>query len=70
MYLSLAVLLTVEALNLGSFTGQAENRLLMENVAGQEATPQAREMLLKANENPDYTCTATKSCDLGCCGPL
>jgi chitinase len=70
IYLSLWLFLTVEALKLNSFSGQAENKLLMENVAGQEATPQAREMLLKANENPDYTCTATKPCDLGCCGPL
>ncbi|KNG45018.1 glycoside hydrolase family 18 protein [Stemphylium lycopersici] len=68
--LSLGLLLTAEALDLGSFGGQAELRLLMENVAGQETTPEAREMLIKANEKPDYTCTAIKSCDLGCCGPL
>lgn len=68
--LSLSLLLTTEALDLNSFGGQAEVRLLMENVAGQETTPEAREMLTKANEKPDYTCTATKSCDLGCCGPL
>ncbi|KAF2124900.1 glycoside hydrolase family 18 protein [Dothidotthia symphoricarpi CBS 119687] len=71
IYLSLGLLLTIEALNLSSFSGQAENRLLMESVAGLETTPQAREMLLKANEGPpDYTCTATNPCDLGCCGPL
>ena len=70
-YLILGLLSTVQALDLSSFAGQAKNRLLMENVAGQETTPQALEMLLTANENPpDYTCTATKPCDLGCCGPL
>lgn len=71
IYLSLGLLLTVEALDLSSFSGQANNRLLMENVAGQETTPQARELLSKANMAPaDYTCTATKPCNLGCCGPL
>jgi chitinase len=69
--LSLGLLSTVEALDLSSFAGQAEVKVLFENVAGKEATPQARELLAQANENPpDYTCTATKPCDLGCCGPL
>jgi chitinase len=69
--LSLGLLSTVEALDLSSFAGQAEVKVLLENVAGKEATPQARELLAQANENPpDYTCTATKPCDLGCCGPL
>ena len=69
--ISLSLFLTAGALNLSSFAGQAKNRLLMENVAGLEYTPQAREMLIEANEGPpDYTCTATKPCDLGCCGPL
>jgi chitinase len=69
--LGLGLLMTVEALDLSSFAGQAENKLLIENVAGQETTPQAREMLMKANDGPpDYTCTATKPCNLGCCGPL
>ncbi|KAF7672440.1 glycoside hydrolase family 18 protein [Alternaria burnsii] len=71
LYLGLSLLSTVQALNLGSFGGQAETKLLLESVAGMETTPQAREMLLRATNNqPDYTCTATKSCDLGCCGPL
>lgn len=66
----LGFLLVVDAIDLSTFTGQAEMKLLVENVAGQEATPQAREMLLQAEDKPDYTCTATKRCDLGCCGPL
>jgi chitinase len=69
--LSLGLLSTVEALDLSSFAGQAEVKVLLENVAGKEATPPAGELLAQANENPpDYTCTATKPCDLGCCGPL
>jgi chitinase len=69
--LGLSLLSTVEALDLNTFAGQAEVKVLLENVAGKEATPQAREWLTAANENPpDYTCTATKGCDLGCCGPL
>lgn len=69
--LGLCLLMTVEALDLSSFSGQAETKLLMESVTGIESTPQARQMLIQANENkPDYTCTATKPCDLGCCGPL
>ena len=71
LYLGLSLLSTVQALNLGSFGGQAETKLLLESVAGMETTPQAREMLLRAiNNQPDYTCTATKPCNLGCCGPL
>jgi chitinase len=71
IYLFLGILITIEALDLSSFAGQAEIKLLIENVAGQETTPQAREMLIKANEDPpDYTCTAKKPCNLGCCGPL
>jgi chitinase len=67
----LGLLLTVEALDMSSFAGQAETKLLVENVAGMESTPQARQMLVQANDDPpDYTCTATKGCDLGCCGPL
>lgn len=38
----LGFLLVVDAIDLSTFTGQAEMKLLVENVAGQEATPQAR----------------------------
>jgi chitinase len=69
--LGLGLMLTVEALDLSSFSGQASTKLLIESVVGIETTPQAREMLLQVKEDsPDYTCTATKRCDLGCCGPL
>jgi chitinase len=69
--LGFGLLFTVEALDMNSFAGQAETKLLMESVAGMETTPQAGEMLIQAaNDPPDYTCTATKGCDLGCCGPL
>ena len=69
--LGLVLFLNVNAIDLSTFSGQAETKLLMESVAGQETTTKAREMLLKAADDPpDYTCTATKRCDLGCCGPL
>lgn len=66
----LGLLLTVEAIDMSTFAGQAETRLLLESVVGMETTAEAGEMLLRAKEEPDYTCTATKRCNLGCCGPL
>ena len=68
--IGIGILSTVNALNLSTFSGQAGMRVLMEDVAGQETSMQAKEMLVKANDKPDYTCTANKRCALGCCGPL
>ena len=69
--LGLSLLSAVHALRLDTFGGQAESKLLMERIVGRESTPAARQMLLQANnDEPDYTCSATKPCKLGCCGPL
>jgi hypothetical protein len=71
LWLSLVFASAAQSLSLDSFGGQAEKKLLMENVVG-ESEPQQRTMLMQANndEEKDYTCSKTKLCKLGCCGPL
>lgn len=71
LWLSVAFACAAQALSLDSFGGQAEAKLLMEKIVG-KTEPQQRTMLMQANEDEDndYTCSKSKPCKLGCCGPL
>ena len=71
LWLSLTFAWAAQSLRLDTFGGQAETKLLMDNVVG-ESDRQQRSMLMQANEEEeeDYTCSKTKPCKLGCCGPL
>lgn len=71
LWLGLLFASAAQSLSLDSFGGQAERKLLMENVVG-ESEAQQRTVLIQASndEEKDYTCTKTKLCKLGCCGPL
>lgn len=71
LWLSLAFACAAQALSLDTFGGQAEAKLLMDRIVGKSDTQQHK-MLLQANtdEENDYTCSKTKGCKLGCCGPL
>lgn len=70
IYLSLGLFSITEALDLSTFGGQAEAKKLMEGIVG-KSDADARRMLFQANDDEeDYTCSATKPCSIGCCGPL
>jgi len=57
-------------LDLNTFAGQAEAWRLEPIVATQGRSEVLGSLRARDDELPDYSCTATKGCKLGCCGPL
>ncbi|KAI6779851.1 putative chitinase [Emericellopsis cladophorae] len=69
--LGMMLVCMAHALKLDTFAGQAEAKLLLEAIVDQPEVQQ-RKMVVQAHqdEEEDYTCSESKPCKLGCCGPL
>jgi chitinase len=73
--LGLFCALSVRALDLNSFTGQAQvlgrQREMILNQHQDDGTVKPMRMMAEPEaDDSDGKCTKTKGCKLGCCGPL